>query len=89
MNYLFLPSHLVLRMELILDGISEIGAHGRRNLCYLIRLKVITNWIFFLQKVIFIFMRAQHFLSYHLKNISTMESYYMFYSTVWSSFIQQ
>ena len=54
-------------MVLMLDGNSEIGAHVKKNLCYLICLRhlnrIVTNRIFILRKDIFSF---QHVLSYHL-----------------------
>ena len=59
-------------MVLIWDGNSEIGAHTWRNLGYFIRLRhlfrsrAVTNRILFLQKSLFSFICAQHYLSYHL-----------------------
>ena len=56
-------------MVLILDGKSEIVAHVRSNLCYLIcfghliRSRACTNRIFFPPKSIFPFIHAQHVLS--------------------------
>ena len=51
---------------------AEIGAHVRRNICYLIcsrhltRSRVVTSQIFFVRKVLFSFMRAQSVLNYHI-----------------------
>ena len=59
-------------MVLILDGNSEIGAHVRSNLCYLIclghwiRSRVVINRDFFYEKNPILFMHAQFILSYHL-----------------------
>ena len=53
----------------ILDGNSEIGAHVRSNLCYLIclrrliRSRAVTNRLFLLRKDLLFFMRSQHNLS--------------------------
>ena len=63
----------VLQMVLLLPGDLEIGAHIRRNLCYLIglrhfiRARTVTTWILFFRKDVSSFMRAQYILSYHLK----------------------
>ena len=51
-------------MVLVSDGNSEIGVHVRSNFCYLIRVKAITNQIYFA------FVRAQHVLS--SSTVSTM-----------------
>ena len=65
------PYPWVFFMVLILDGNSEIGAHIRRNICYLIclmhliRSKAVTNQ-FFPPKRFFSLFRAQHVMSYHL-----------------------
>ena len=56
-------------MELILDGNSEIDAHIRSNLCYLICLRHLIrshNLDFSTNEPIFLH-AAQHFLSYHGK----------------------
>ena len=64
-------------LVLILDGISEIDAHVRSDLCYkiclrhLIRSGAVTNEIFFPRKDLFSLMRAQHVMSHHA-NISSM-----------------
>ena len=56
----------------MLEGNSEISAHIRINLYYLIclrhliRPRAVTHEIFFLQKDLFSFMREQHVLRYHL-----------------------
>ena len=59
-------------MVLILDGISELGAHVRSNLGYLVCLRhsnkssAVTDRIFFFfRKDLFPFMREQPVLSYH------------------------
>ena len=57
--------------ECILDGNSEMGAHVRINICYLIcarrliRLRAITNMIFFPERH-FSFAPAEHILNYHV-----------------------
>ena len=59
-------------MVLILDGVSEIGAHVRSNLyhliylSHLIRSREVTNPIFFLEKDLISLMLAQDVLSYHV-----------------------
>ena len=54
-------------MVLILDGNSDIGAHVKSNLWYLIGLKhLIRSHIFSQQEKLFSFMRAQHVQSYKL-----------------------
>ena len=59
--FLFLAL-IIIRMVLILDANSEIGAHVRG----MNRSRVVKNKIFFLRKDLFYFIRAQHVLSYHL-----------------------
>ena len=57
---------------LILDGNSELRAHVRSNICYLIcirninRSKAVAYRIFFYRKSQFLLMRAQHDMSYYL-----------------------
>ena len=56
---------------MVLDGNSEIGAHVRSNLCYLICLRNLldkekSQIRFFVGKDLFSFMHAQHVMSYHL-----------------------
>ena len=41
-------------MVIILDGNSDIGAHVRRNLCFLSRSRAVTNLIFFSERPIFL-----------------------------------
>ena len=59
-------------MVLILDGNSEIGAHVGSNICYLIclrhliRSRVVSNSIYFLEKDLISLMLAQDVLSYHV-----------------------
>ena len=71
-------------MVLEIVGNSEMGAHVRSNLCYLICLRIltrsrgVTNRIIVLRQVLFSFMRAQRFLSYHQ---STMDPYRMYCSS--------
>ena len=56
----------------IIVGNSDIGAHLRYYLGYLsclrnlFRSRVVSNWMFFLRKDPFFFMRTHHVLSYHL-----------------------
>ena len=63
---------LALNMVFVLDGNSEIVAHVRSNLCYLIRIrhliksKTFKDRMCFLRKDLFSCMVAHNVLSYHL-----------------------
>ena len=60
-------------MVLMLDGNSELGGHARSNLCFVISLRqlkssgAVTKRNLFHPKGTFSFIRAQFFLSYHLR----------------------
>ena len=63
-------------IALIIDKYSDISAHGRFNIYYLIclrhliRSRVDTNPIFFVRKDQVFFMRVLHDLSYHLIKVT-------------------
>ena len=61
----------VYNMVLILDGNSEMGAHVRSNLCYLISFRHLIRLreYVFIRKGFFLFIRAQYVLSSHLISV--------------------
>ena len=68
-KYLFVSLNIMVH---ILGGKSEIGAHVKSNLCYLVclrhlnRLRAVTTRLFFSEKTYIFFMHAQYVLSYHI-----------------------
>ena len=77
-------------MVLIIDGISEIGAHVRSNLCYLVCVRIDTGYLIYLShffrsravtnQIFFFFLKKTFFhicakCSALLSHINTMDVY--------------